>query len=267
VATWRNSSGHALSSPEWLEAHHRAKLPERIRFAQRLVKYRPRRVVDLGCATGLWLDLLDKALPPECELVGVDSDPQSLAIAKDRARTWSRQSEFVLCDITADARQIPASDLALAFNVFAYLPSVSRLLEQLDHDRKLGRLIIRQYDGATMRLGPMPNDDRFAIDASLQASLDASSEFSHYDMDRIYCAVANSALDIESIEFELTQRHTPFPVEFDEYFRGTVDWMLEHLSDDGRSRLARVMARSPTTQRGFYFTQVDIVAVLSTSRV
>jgi len=69
-----NSSGKPLADANWLEIHHRAKLPERIKFAQKLATYNPKKIVDLGCASGLWLELLNQILPNDCEFIGIDSD-------------------------------------------------------------------------------------------------------------------------------------------------------------------------------------------------
>lgn len=266
MATWRNAAGYTLSSAEWLAAHHRAKLPERIRFVESLAEYSPTRLVDLGCATGLWLDLLDSVLPPNCHFVGVDNDSESLEIARERAKSWSRTSDFMLCDVTTDYSKIPTGDLILAFNVFPYLPSPRALLEHLHRDGPPSRTVIRQYDGATLRIGPIPTPDRFAIDSSLQAALASSGEFSHFDLDRTYEAILDTGLSIERLEFELTERHAPFPDEFVEYFDGTVEWMNAHLSDDARARLKRALGGSPTHERSLYFVEVDLVAVVSSVR-
>ncbi len=266
MPTWRNATGHALSSSAWLETHHLAKLPERTRFAQSLAQYRPNRLVDLGCGTGLWLDLFDKVLPPECEFIGLDSDPESLDLAGDRARYWTRKSNFILCDIVKDHAQIPQADLTLVFNLFPYLPNVAELLEHFRLNRKAGRIVIRQYDGGTMRIGPMSFDDRCIIESSLRASLEASAEPSHYTLDRAYDVARACGLMVERLEFELTQRHAPFPREFTDYFRGTMDWMNEFLSDDARARLHEVLNGRPSASESLYFSQVDLVAVLSAAR-
>jgi SAM-dependent methyltransferase len=263
VSAWRNETGRPLSSAAWLDAHHQAKLPERTSFARGLAKYRPKRLVDLGCATGLWLDLMDKVLSPQCEFVGIDSDPHAIDVARDRARSWARSAEFLLCDIASEPEQIPESDLALAFNIFPYLPSASELLERLFEQQRTRRAVVRQYDGGTIRIGPMSPDDRYAIDSSLRASLESSAEFSHYDMDRTYEVLRASGLAVERLDFELTQRHAPFPAEFIDFFAATTDWMSGHLSDDGRARLSGILAGWTPTGGSLYFEQVDLVAVLS----
>jgi len=73
-----NSSGKPLANSSWLLNHHRAKIPERTAFAKRLAKLQPKKIVDLGCATGLWLELLNEILPLDCEFIGIDSDIESL---------------------------------------------------------------------------------------------------------------------------------------------------------------------------------------------
>jgi ubiquinone/menaquinone biosynthesis C-methylase UbiE len=116
-----NAAGKPLANAKWLEAHHRAKLPERTAFARRLAALSPRRIVDLGCATGLWLGLLNEVLPADCEFIGIDGDEQALDSALQRAESWQRQFSFLKLDLEADAADIPAADLTLAFNIFSYI--------------------------------------------------------------------------------------------------------------------------------------------------
>jgi hypothetical protein len=188
----------------------------------------------------------------------MDADVEALAIARQRSVLWARPSDFILCDIAREPDRIPAdADIVLAFNVLSYLADTAPLLEHFHKPRKRYHLVVRQYDGGTIRIGPMSSDDRFMIDSSLRASLEASAEFSYYALDRTYSALMRSQLSVETMEFELTQRHTPFPPEFLDYFNGTVAWMRGHLSDDSRYRLDRML------QGSLYFAEIDLVAVLS----
>jgi SAM-dependent methyltransferase len=258
VSAWRNSTGSALSSPDWLEAHHRAKLPERTRFACGIAQHRPQKVVDLGCATGLWLDLLDDFLPSNCELIGIDNDPEALTMAQNRAASWNRPSDFRLFDLANEPEAIPSdADVILAFNVLSYLPHPAVILEHLASTCGEFRLIVRQFDGDTIRLGPLSPHDRFVIDSSLRASLEPSSEFSYYSIDHTYKALMASDLHVRELEFELTERHSPFSAEFRRYFDGSIAWLRGHLSDDACDRLDK-MLRGP-----LYFAEIDLVAVLS----
>ena len=76
-----NSSGKPLAAASWLAAHHQAKLPERTAFAQRLSRLNPESIVDLGCASGLWFEVLNQFLPSECEFIGIDSDDELLNLS------------------------------------------------------------------------------------------------------------------------------------------------------------------------------------------
>src|ERR1700732_3751532 len=127
----RNTTGRPLSSTAWHEAQHRAKREVRRNFAARLATYQPRCVVDIGCATGLWLGLLDILLPPACEFIGIDSDAESLAKAEARAKNWHRKTTFYQCDVEADLDAIPTADVTMMFNLFPYLKDPARLLSRL----------------------------------------------------------------------------------------------------------------------------------------
>ena len=259
-----NSTGRPLSSPEWLEAHHRAKLRERRRFAASLASYAPTRVLDLGCATGLWLDVLDGILPPECEFIGIDSDPESLRLAESLSRTWGRKSDFLLCDIQSDPDRLPGADLTLAFNLFPYLHEPGHLLECLNARAERGIIAIRQYDGAALRFGPMHVDLRSEIESSLRASMEASTEFSHYDMDRAFSVIQGSRLAIQSLEFELFQRTTPYEADFVDYYSRTIAWTLDHISDQARTHFLRWLTEQSVAEPSQgYFWEVDLTAVLS----
>jgi SAM-dependent methyltransferase len=264
LSDWRNSTGYPLSSPAWLEAHHRAKLRERTEYALGLTLCQPTRVVDLGCATGLWLDVLNDVLPPSCEFVGLDCDPEALAAAQLRSERWLRKTTFELCDLSSDADAIPGADLTLVFNLFSYLPDPQEFLANLSKRDGHGLVAIRQYDGAALRFGPMDVDARSAVEASLRAAVSTSREFNHYDMDAVFVAVSASPLSIGRIEFELFQRVVPFPADFLAYYEGMVDWTLAQLSDHAQDLLGAWLA-APMNGAGpaRYFFEIDLTAVLS----
>lgn len=258
----RNSSGQPLTGSAWLDTHHRAKLPERRAFSEQLAALRPGRVVDLGCATGLWLDELDKVLPAGCEFIGLDFDTVALEEAERRARGWRRQARFARVDLSDPAPDIPEADLTLMFNLAAYLPELDALLGLLA--TMPGRTSIRQYDGAALRIGPMATEDRAMIDASLHASVGRSSQFQHYGLDRLYGAIERAPFRSKQVSFELFQRRTPFPPEFAGYFHGTMDWAMEHLSEAARQRFHQWLeARRADPAVPTYFFEVDVTAMLS----
>jgi SAM-dependent methyltransferase len=261
--SFRNTSGRPLSDGHWLQAHHAAKLPERTAFAKRLAALAPRRLVDLGCAGGLWLDLLNGIMRADCEFVGIDSDSAALEEARRRSGSWSRPAHFLELDLEDEPDDIPESDLLLAFNVFPYLENPLGLIESLRARNAVSELAVRQYDGGTLRIGPMSSADRLLIDTSLHASTGSSTQFRHYDLDRTFEILLELKGVSTEIAFETTQRLAPFPQNFIEYFDGTVEWMHDHISDDARERLSQFLASHPSAGESLYFLEVDLVGILS----
>lgn len=257
-----NSSGKPLADTTWLENHHRAKIPERQAFVKRLAALNPKKIVDLGCATGLWLELLDQALPNDCEFIGIDSDANSLDIAIKRSKLWNRKSSFLQLNLEKDASQIPAGDITLAFNIFPYINNLDSFIKVLSSRTPRGFLAIRQYDGASIRFGPMPTSERQKIEASLRVATENSQKFHHYDMDRTFCALHKSAYEHCEYNFELFERTSPFSEDFIPYYKEMLLWTCQQLSDISAKYLHNwINAEASIKER--YFYEVDLVALLS----
>lgn len=258
----RNVSGRPLAGTAWLETHHRAKLSARRAFCQRLAQLNPTRVVDLGCATGLWLEELNKVLPTACEFVGLDSDEAALDEAIRRAHSWSRPTTFRHGDIDAPDADVPEADLTLLFSLSPYLGRLGHLLSTLA-DRS-GSVAVRQYDGALIRFGPMSSEDRSLIEMSLQASVAPSGQFRHYDLDRVLSAIRAAGFEHHEIGFELFERTAPFSPEVAAYLEATVDWTLKHISEVARKRLqAWWSARDGDLGIPTYVVEVELAALVS----
>lgn len=266
MSTWHNKSGKPLSSAAWLEAHHQAKLPERTEFAQRIAILHPKTVVDLGCGSGIWLDLINEYVDHDCELIGLDADENAIRDATDRSSSWSRKSSFQRIDIETESHKIPKADVYLAFNIFPYLKDISSFIEILKSKVKPhGCIVIRQYDGALLRFGPMNTADRLDIEISLQASVLYSEQFKHYDLDRVFEAIQTSTFMQKHIEFEVFKRFAPYPPEFIPYLENTINWTLDLISEKAASRLRNWITRHRETNFTLpsYFSGTDLVAWLS----
>jgi SAM-dependent methyltransferase len=259
VASWRNPSGYPLTSPEWLKAHHHAKLPERQRFAERLAARRPKRVIDLGCGTGLWFDLLNGLVPNDCEFIGIELDATAAGIAEARTAEWHRSVTIEQIDIDSELSSIPSGDLTLAFNIFSYLQEPEAVIAEVA--RKDGALAIRQYDGAALRFGPMTASLRAKIESSLYASVGASDQYRHYDMDRVFSTLATAPFSHQTADFELFTRISPFPPEFLDYYNRMMSWTADLLSDDVATAFRKWLADPAVHER--YFFEVDLAAILS----
>lgn len=258
-----NESGRFCSSAEWLEAHHRAKLPERRAFAEHLATQRPKRLVDLGCGVGLWLELFDDLLPGDCEFIGIDVDDRTLDLAADRAQSWDRTVTFERIDLNAEFDAIPSADITLAFNVFSFVNDPAQLIRSIA--TKGGSLAIRQYDGAALRFGPMDIDLRSSIESSLRDSF-ADGDVRHYDLDRVMQLLATSEFAAKELSFELFARAAPFPDDFRAYYNGMLSWTLSRLSDNvGEAFRSWLDADEAAAAR--YFFEVDLAAVLSRSNL
>lgn len=262
MITEENSTGKPLANIKWLENHHQAKIPERTKFAQKLVKFQPKKLIDLGCASGLWLELLDQILPVECEFIGIDSDSESLDMANDRSKSWERKVSFMQLDIEKEVAKIPASDLTLAFNIFPYIKNLDAFISALADRTPRGVLAVRQYDGASIRFGPMPTSVRQKIESDLRIATENSQKFRHYDLDRTFTALKNSAYKQGNYEFELFERSSPFNEDFIPYYQGTLSWTCQFLSESSAEFLNKWMEEDPLMLNR-YFYEVDLVALLS----
>lgn len=257
-----NSTGRPLADAIWLENHHKAKLPERTAFARRLAELHPNSVLDLGCASGLWLELLNEIFPKECEFIGVDSDEETLCLAKERSKSWNRKVSFLHLNLEQDVNQIPATDLTLAFNIFPYILDLNAFIEALFLSNPNGILAVRQYDGASIRFGPMSTSERQNMEADLRVATENSNKFHHYDLDRTFVALQNSSYKHKHYEFELFERSSPFQNDFVSYYKDTLEWTCQHISEYSAQKLRRWIDEDPF-MKNRYFYEVDLIALLS----
>jgi SAM-dependent methyltransferase len=266
MTSWHNESGRPLSSNSWLKAHHNAKITERKEFAKSLINDEISTIVDLGCGLGLWLELFDAIAPRDCKLIGIDSDKNVIKSIHAESKDWQHKTEFITLDLTTEAIDIPECDLILAFNIFPYLKDPVKLLNCVKNKlRPGGKLVVRQYDGAALRFGPIPHDVRLEIDGSLYASVGHSEAFYHYDLDRVFTLLKSSNFENVEIEFELFQKTSPYTSEFYEYYKNTVSWTLDYLSETAAEKLLKWKQNhlGGASNKQSYFTEVDLVAVLS----
>lgn len=262
MITEENSTGKPLANANWLEKHHQAKISERTLFAKRLAELHPKTLVDLGCATGLWFELFNEILPVKCEFIGIDSDKESLDIAIQRSKSWKRKVSFMQLDIEKESSKIPVSDLTLAFNIFPYINDLNTFINILAARIPKGVLAVRQYDGASIRFGPMPTSERQKIESDLRVATENSQKFRHYDLDRTFTALRNSTYKEKNYQFELFERISPFNKEFIPYYKGTLSWTCQFLSETSAKFLNKWMNEDPNMLNR-YFYEVDLVALLS----
>lgn len=237
---WRNDSGKFLSSYQWLLAHHKAKLPERILFAKELCAKGKKAITDLGCGYGLWLDLISQYAEADTVLTGIDTDENALANAVTTSASWQCSKSFMSVDIQANPEQIPSSDVFLLFNMISYVKDPTLLLNTLK--TKLnpeGLILIRQFDGAAFHFGPMKQEDRLLIQNSELAAMGISNNFNNYCVDELYELSHNLGFASVNITFEYFERESPFPEDFIQYFSNELQMMKSIVS----ARAAEIISR------------------------
>lgn len=206
-----NQSGRPLSATDWLECHHLAKLPERQRFAERIVNSAPKTIVDLGCGPGLWLRELSEASTHPLTLIGLDQDTDSLESASRMLSGSPHKIVLREIDFETEPHSLPSGDIYLAFNIFPYISNAKKFIKDLHTYMQIGsQLIVRQYDGGLLRFGPMFFRDRVHLETVMSTSVGESDLFNHYAMDEVYSLLQDSSYSNKTFEFETFSRFSPF---------------------------------------------------------
>ena len=259
---WKNDSGKQLSSEQWLLIHHTAKLKERKEFIKKNIANTDKVIIDIGCGPGLWMNLIDEFLTNDCTLIGVDSDNKAISAAKERLKISNACVEFINCNVEEYVANLPNADLILLFNMFCYIENpdnfINKLKEKLNYG---GRIIIRQYDGSNIRIGPMEEKTRKLIDNSLFSSLSLSKQFHHYDLDRVFEAIENATFTNKKLEMEIFFKKTPYTKEVRQYLIEHIKWTSEYISEIAKLKLNEWLINQ--FDKLSYCTEVDLVAILS----
>lgn len=153
-----HSSGRALASVEWLDAHEAAKSAFRDAVVARWRLAPGARVVDIGCGPGYWTRRIAKSVGPTGTVIGVDVAADLIDIARVRNADLisANTCNFHLGSVDRiDQHDVASADVIVVLNVLGYVSEPSAALARLWRQLTPGtRLIIRQYDyGCTMYSG------------------------------------------------------------------------------------------------------------------
>lgn len=259
---WKNDSGKQLSSEQWLIIHHNAKLKERTEFIKNNINPNNRVIIDIGCGPGLWMELVDKFLTKECTLIGVDSDNNAISAAKERLKNSNATIDFINCNVEEYVANLPNADVILLFNMFCYIANPDFFLSRLRSKLNVGgKIIIRQYDGSNIRIGPMEEKIRKLIDVSLFSSISLSNQFRHYDLDRVFGVIEDSSFPNKRVEMEVFFKKTPYTNEVKLYLEEHIKWTMEYISENAKLKLNEWFVKQ--FHKTSYCTEVDLVAILS----
>ncbi len=256
-----------MSSAEWLETHHLAKISQRRSYVKEILDQRhPKRIVDLGCGTGLWLDLISHYVDENCLLVGIDKDPESLQRSRDRAKLWKQPHKFIQQDLLDSEMDLPSADIYLAFNILSYVNPCTHLLKRMRHLlANKATMFVRQYDGDLLRFGPMPEGLRNSVNQSLYSGVSTSQQFSHFPIDRLYRELNQVGFQQVDIKFETYQEHSPFEPHFLSYLINTAKWTADNTNELVQPDLEKWIERhlKPNGDCSTYFLENYLLAELS----
>lgn len=262
MSTQRNNSGFQLSDSTWLENHHNAKKDLRYEFAQKLALRKPKTIVDIGCGTGLWLNIFNEVLPKDCKFIGVDFDINSLKEAESRAKDWNRDCEWISLNVNKDAEKIPKADLALIFNFSSYIEDLDSFLAILSKERGFKEIALRQFAGDEIKFGPFAPTIHTQIDQSIKNSIGSSRQIRYFDMDRLISAANSSKRTVTLNNFELFKAFSPFDNNTFPYIKETAEWTLDRVSNNEKPYIQNWLKKANDKETSLYFFSLDWTALL-----
>ena len=159
-----NETGLPLNAIEWLERHHRSKMPEREQMVRDIRFAYGSNVVDAGCGPGLWTPLLARAIGFQGHILGVDISTEALITAHRHSQGKWYQRFVQYKHSTLEQLPVPfgSADIIFSANVSQYLPNpVSTFAAMGRYLVPGGRLAVKDIDFGTMRF--------YNVDPALQA--------------------------------------------------------------------------------------------------
>lgn len=229
-----NESGLPLNAIEWLETHHRSKMPEREQMIRDLRLKKGSYVIDAGCGPGLWTPLLARAIGRQGRITGVDISPAALITAQQRSQGqwYQHQVQYKQGVLEQLPARLGCTDVIFSANVSQYLPDpVGTFAAMGQYLRHGGRLIVKDIDFGTMRF--------YNIDPTLQARvLQAREQWEQQRVDEGYAFEdswvgsklagymrAAGYTEIEEKSYRVTRRY-PVPEAFRFYLQGIAEWFV-----------------------------------------
>ena len=229
-----NEGGLPLNAIEWLETHHRSKIPERAQMIRDIDFKQGSYIVDAGCGPGLWTPLLARSIGYQGRILGVDVSPEALITAYKRmhGKWFERLVKYKRGLMEHLPVPYGSVDLIFSANVSQYLPEpVTTFAAMARYLVPGGRLVIKDIDFGTMRFRN--------IDTGLHARVFQARE--RWELLRVDAGYSfedswvgsKLASYMRAAGFEEVQeksyrieRHFPLSQDFRFYLQGIAEWFV-----------------------------------------
>ncbi len=251
-------SGRALSSLNWLKAHHGAKIDFRKSIVNRMPIKRGDKLLDIGCGPGFWVPLWAEKLGPEGYITGFDIAEDLIKAAEWNNKDLSQGSNvtFHCGDIVAALGAVPDADVIILMNVLGYLSTPETALADIWQHMKPGAtLIVRQYDNGMTNFWPLDGVLLRQIIAATEKNEPTSNNATNSFLGRALPDLATQAA-IVAPEFhaDVCQITAPLTPDSRKYLGMKADWFAslskETLSQQSLNTFRRAL---PPTGSGGAF--------------
>ncbi len=148
IERFKNGSGKPYSVGDWLDNHHSIKSRLRFELAQSLPVHAGNKVLDIGCGTGIWTFLIAELLGHAGTIMGIDLDPEAIALAARRRNSHYLKDciRFECIDFTKFSPN-EKFDIVILFNTLSYFPNPGAYLRNIwNLVRPNGSLIVKDSD-------------------------------------------------------------------------------------------------------------------------
>lgn len=141
-----NKSGEAYSGAEWLYNHFSIKSRGRFKYINSLPISSKDRILDIGCANGMWTSLFAEIISHKGRVLGIDKDPKSVLEASNKFKKEYLKGRLSFEVLDIEKSNIPEGyNVISMFNSLSYIRDPSRLLQYLSNylRKENGLLIIK----------------------------------------------------------------------------------------------------------------------------
>lgn len=264
-----------LSSAGWLLVHHLAKEAERRQMVDDLGLGPGDRVLDSASGPGLWCRLFAEKVFPSGKIVGLDFSPELIEYGRMTLKEdpLGEVTELALGDFNRLPFPNGTFDAVFLGNCFCYVEDIITLLkEHKQVTRTGGRVISKEFDGATVLFHPVDHTLTLRVLVAAAQALDegaAVSTFDNFVGRKMHGKFLQAGFESVSTRSYPIQKVWPLSAEEKRYIQGNAGWygrMADrHLSDEDRRRWAEAFdPASPEyvlDREDFFFFMLETVTV------